>query len=305
MKTILITGGSGFFGWNARRYFQQRGYTVISCAPQPERYRDYKSEAIFLQMDVLEQESVVNVIMQYRPKYIIHAAAYSTPSACERNPVRAQEINVVGTAHVFGAATALRIPFVFLSTDLVFDGKASWYRETDTVNPMTTYGQTKLQAEIMLREQTMFDQWVVVRSSLMFGCSPLWANGFPKFAETALRKGESVPLFLDQYRTPVFVDDVARAVDTIIGRELYGEVFHCGGNERLNRVEFVRRYCTAMGIPQEGIREVVMDDVPDYPTRVRDVSLQCDKLQHKAFWKPLTLEKAFEEMAVQREEESE
>lgn len=291
-------------GWNARRYFQQRGYTVISCSPQPERYRDYHSESLFLQMDVLEQNRVVEVLMHYRPQYVIHAAAYSTPMACERNPVRAQEINVVGTAHVFGAAAALRIPIVFLSTDLVFDGTGSWYRESDKANPQTIYGRTKFQAEAMLQEQNMFDQWIIIRSSLMFGCSPAWANGFPKFAETALCKGESVQLFLDQYRTPVFVDDVARAIDGLIGRELFGEIFHCGGAERLNRVEFVRRYCRAMDVPQEGIREVTMDDVPDYPTRVRDVSLLCDKLQRKAFWKPLPLEKAFEEMAAQKNQSS-
>lgn len=300
MKTILITGGSGFFGWNALRYFRQRGYVVIAGAPQPERYREYFDIMPFHRIDVLNQHEVVEAVMQFKPDYIIHAAAYATPSACERNPVRAQEINVVGTGNVFGAAAAMRVPFVSLSTDLVFDGEKGGYRETDEPRPVTTYGRTKLQAEQTLRTQSMFEQWAIVRSSLMFGNGAAWTNGFPQFAENVLRDGGNVRLFLDQYRTPVFVDDVARAIDRIVERELFGEVFHCGGPERLNRVEFVRRYCSFMDIPQDGIIEVTMDEVPEYTTRVHDVSLHTDKLRRMAFWEPLPMEEAFEEIKEQR-----
>jgi dTDP-4-dehydrorhamnose reductase len=300
VKTILITGGSGFFGWNALRYFQQRGDTVIAGAPQPERYGDYFDVVPFQRLDVLDQQEVVEMVMQCKPDYIIHAAAYSTPSACERNPVRAQEINVMGTGNVFGAAAAMRIPLVFLSTDLVFDGDRGGYRESDETRPLTTYGRSKLQAERTLQGQSMFNRWAILRSSLMFGNGAEWTNAFPQFAENALCKGETVQLFVDQFRTPVFVDDVVRAIDTIVEHELFGEVFHCGGPERLNRVEFMRRYCSFMDIPQDGIREVTMDDVPDYPTRVRDVSLNSEKLRRATFWEPLAMEDAFEEMKTQR-----
>lgn len=301
LKTILITGGSGFFGWNALRYFRQLGYTVIAGAPQPQRYGEYFDVVPFQHLDVLNQQEVVELVVQCKPSYIIHAAAYSTPSACERNPVRAQEINVIGTGNVFGAAAAMRIPLVFLSTDLVFDGEKGGYREADETRPLTTYGRSKLQAERTLRGQSMFNRWAIVRSSLMFGNGAAWTNAFPQFAENALRNGEPVQLFLDQYRTPVFVDDVVRAIDTIVEHELFGEVFHCGGPERMNRVEFMRRYCSFMDIPQDGIREVTMDEMPDYPTRVRDVSLSSDKLRRTTFWEPLAIEAAFREMKQQQE----
>lgn len=300
MKTVLITGGSGFFGWNASRFFRERGYTVIACAPEPERYNRYFGEVPFCRVDVLDARTVVDVVMEKRPDYIIHAAAHSTPSSCERNPVRAHEINVVGTGNVFGAAVATRIPFVFISTDLVFDGEEGNYSETDKAVPRTVYGETKLQAERMLQQQKMFRNWVILRSSLMFGNGAPWTNGFPQFAERALRSGESVPLFTDQYRTPVFVDDVARAIDVLVERQKFGEVFHCGGAERINRVDFVRRYCELMDIPQDGIREVTMDALPDYPTRVHDVSLSSAKLRDYTHWRPIPLNEAFAEMKEQQ-----
>ena len=296
MKTVLITGGSGFFGWNATRFFRDRGYAVIACSPEPERYSRYFSEVPFCRADVLDARAVVDVVMQHRPDYIVHAAAHATPSSCERNPVRAQEINVIGTGNVFGAATALRVPFVFLSTDLVFNGEKGMYVETDVAMPRTVYGETKLQAERMLQNQTIFRDWVIVRSSLMFGNGTPWTNGFPQFAERALRNGEIVQLFLDQYRTPVYVDDVARAVDLLVERKKFGEIFHCGGPERLNRVEFVRRYCRFMDIPQDNIREITMDDLPEYPTRVRDVSLSSEKLRQALHWRQTPIDEAFAEM---------
>ncbi len=304
MKTILITGGSGFFGWNAARFFRARGYTVLACAPEPERYNMFFAEVPFCRVDVLDARTVVDVVMQTKPDYIIHAAAHSTPSSCERNPVRAHEINVIGTGNVFGAAAATRIPFVFLSTDLVFDGEKGNYTENDAAMPNTVYGDTKLQAERMLQNQTMFYDWVVIRSSLMFGNGMPWTNAFPQFAERALRNGETVQLFVDQYRTPVFVDDVARALDLLVDRKKFGEIFHCAGPERLNRVEFVRRYCQFMDIPQEGIREVTMDELPDYPTRVRDVSLSAAKLRQSMHWRPTPIEVAFAEMKEMQQGEA-
>lgn len=296
MKTVLITGGSGFFGWNAMRFFRERGYTVLACAPEPERYKPYFSEVPFCRADILDPRAVVDVVMQARPDYIIHAAAHSTPASCERNPVRAHEINVIGTGNVFGAAVALHVPFVFLSTDLVFDGERGHYTEADAPAPGTVYGDTKLKAERMLQTQPMFRDWIVLRCSLMFGNGAPWTNAFPQFAERALRNGDTVQLFLDQYRTPVFVDDVARAIDMAVERKRFSEIFHCGGPERLNRVEFVRRYCKAMDIPQDGIREIMMDDMPEYSTRVRDVSLNSTKLRQAVHWRPTPIEEAFEEM---------
>lgn len=293
MKTILITGGSGFFGWNAFQYFTRKGFNVIPCSNRPEFYEHYLGVSPFVELDILNQQRLIEIIIETDPDFILHAAALSNPQVCQQHPVRANEINIIGTSMVFGAAGAMSVPIVFLSTDLVFDGERGNYTETDLLSPTTEYGHTKFQAELMLQEQNFFNKWVILRSSLMFGNGTHWTHGFPQFALEALKQGKQTTLFYDQFRTPVFTNDVACAALMTVEQQKFGEIFHVGGDERLSRVDFVRRYCKEAGISFDGIVEKSMFDVPDYLTKVRDVSLISTKLQNATGWRATPLEESF------------
>ncbi len=293
---ILLTGGGGFFGLNAIAVFDSLGYTVVPASRNPEQYAAYAPSLSFVELDINVPESLSKAAAQVRPDIIVHAAAYASPGLCEQNPVRAQEVNAGGAAKVFSIAVALDIPFIFLSTDLVFNGARGYYSELDVPEPVVRYGATKLTTERMLAEQRLFDKWAVLRCSLMFGLPTPWNEGFPYFALNALKRGEQPTLFYDQYRSPVYCADVARAVDAVVRGELYREVFNIGGPERLNRVQFVERYCRRAGIDFSRIHKASMNDMPAYTTRVADVSLTANKLTDCSAWQPTALDVAFDEM---------
>ena len=80
-----------------------------------------------------------------KPDLLIHCAALSRTKDCEQNPDEARRINVEATAHL--AQLSRDIPFIFLSSGEVFDGKTGWYGEADEPNPINVYGKTKLEAE--------------------------------------------------------------------------------------------------------------------------------------------------------------
>lgn len=309
MKTILLTGATGFFGWNALRYWHQRGWRVVPCSLHPERYRESYGNNIFSDkiypIDIAHHEELVQLCIEHKPDAIVHAAALSQPAECESNPLRAYEINVVGTANVFGVAAVMKLPFIFLSTDLIFDGNGSNYAEHDEPKPLIVYGETKLAAETAIRAQSVLSKWAILRCSLMFGDAPLWReNAFPEFALRALRSGKKARLFSDQYRTPVFVDDVSEAVLQVLEHKTYCETFHVGGLERLNRVEFIERFCSFFSLSPDFIESVRMDEVPEYRTKVRDVSLNSRVLQEMTEWKPTPLEEAFSQMRCCTTEET-
>ena len=96
-------------------------------------------------LDLTDRVTVERTWQSIKPSAVIHCAALSRTKACEQDPEQARRINVEVAAHL--AQLSKDIPFIFLSSGEVFDGKASWYSETDEPNPINVYGQTKLEAE--------------------------------------------------------------------------------------------------------------------------------------------------------------
>lgn len=292
----------GFFGWNAVRRLLQRGIVPMVASALPSRYApELSPQPIFL--DITNEASIEACLHRHSPTAILHAAAFSAPLACEKDPELAYRINAAGTRNILHYAAQFDIPLVFLSTDLVFRGKKNaleegFYTESDAPDACIVYGQTKIAAERLFQDHT-FGKWLIVRSALMFGRQVEWANGFPQFAVNLLQSGKSTTLFTDQFRTPAYIPDIIDAILLLLSGEHYGKIYHCGGIERIDRASFVRRYCAIAGVETSGIIACAMDDVPEYTTRVEDVSLSSDMLLTTlsyTFWKPTSLESSFHAM---------
>jgi len=141
------------------------------------------------------------------PDLVLHAAAWTNVDGAEDDPQGAAEVNVGGTAH----AAELGAPLVAYSTDYVFDGrKGVPYLESDSPNPLSAYGRTKLHAEAAAGAQA----WIV-RSSWLFG--PTGHN----FVRTMLRLGaerDEVAVVDDQRGCPTFVGHLAGATRELVDR---------------------------------------------------------------------------------------
>ena len=140
-----------------------------------------------------------------RPELVLHTAAWTNVDGAEDDPQGAAEVNVGGTAH----AAELGAPLVAYSTDYVFDGrKGSPYVESDSPNPLSAYGRTKLHGEAAAGERA----WVV-RSSWLFG-----ATGH-NFVRTMLRLGaerDEVAVVDDQRGCPTYVGHLAAATRELV-----------------------------------------------------------------------------------------
>jgi len=131
-KAIWITGANGLIG----NYFVQTATKYASRW----RVRGLRRE----QLDLLDFDAVRRAFQKDSPQLIIHCAAISSSVICQKEPMLARKANVDATALL--AELAADIPFVFFSTDLVFDGLKGNYIESDAVNPLTVYGETKVAA---------------------------------------------------------------------------------------------------------------------------------------------------------------
>ena len=186
------------------------------------------------EFDLTQPESIRERYLRDAPDILIHCAAISRPPDCDRHPELAKTVNVEATRHL--AELHPDRPFVFLSTDVVFDGNQGDYREDAPLCPLSLYGETKaLGEEIVARNPAS----LIVRTSLNGGRSPTGDRGFNEQMELAWRAGRSLKLFTDEFRTPIAADVTAWAIIELLIRDCRG-VVHIAGGERMSRWELGR-----------------------------------------------------------------
>ena len=207
-----------------------------------------------------------------RPALILHCAALSKTTACEADPELAVRLNVEVTRRL--GDLAADIPFVFFSSDLVFDGAKGNYRETDAVNPLSVYAVTKVAAEAcVLRHRGH----TVVRTSLNGGISPTGDRGFNEELRRAWQNGRALNLLTDEFRCPLPACITARAVWELVARGATG-LFHLAGRERLSRWEIGERLAARWPHLQPKLTRGSLRDYQG-PPRSPDTSLDCAKVQ--------------------------
>lgn len=121
---VLITGAAGLIG----RYLVTR---AARWAPRWDLQGVTRGDA-----ELTDPTSVGRIWASIKPDAVIHCAALSRTKECEQDPDRARRENVAATVTL--AQLARDIPFLFLSSGEVFDGKAGWYRESDNPCPSTS-----------------------------------------------------------------------------------------------------------------------------------------------------------------------
>ena len=126
------------------------------------------------------------------------ARPFTVVGDAQKNPALARRVNVEITKLL--AELAAEIQFVFFSTDLVFDGHKGNYTETDPLNPLHIYGETKAAAEEIVLKNP---RHLVVRTSINGGTSRAGDRGFNEQFKLSLQNSSGMKLFTDEFRSPV------------------------------------------------------------------------------------------------------
>ena len=259
MKTAWITGANGLIG----------NYLVQTAAKFPQWRMRPITRA---QFDLLDFQAAEREFKKDQPQLIIHSAAISTVAEAQKNPELARKVNVEATK--FLAELANEIPFVFFSTDIVFDGRKGNYNETDPTNPLHSYGESKVAAEQIILKNP---KHLVVRTSLNGGVSRTGNRGFNEQLHHVLKSGQGMKLFTDEFRCPLHAGETACAVWELADKNCSG-IYHVAGAEKLSRFQIgqllVRRWPDVKTQLETGLTK----DFPG-PPRALDTSLDISKVQ--------------------------
>ncbi|MBI5684652.1 MAG: SDR family oxidoreductase [Verrucomicrobia bacterium] len=271
MKKLLVTGASGLLGSHVARRAAGRFDTLgVFQSFQPPDFPGRLES-----LDLADAAAVRSRLDDFRPELIIHCAALADADRAQREPDLARRLNVDATATLAQAARRLGAKLLFVSTDLVFDGrKGAPYVEDDPPCPLSLYGQTKLEAEQAVRAGC--DAWLIARTSLIVGPSPRGNRGLDEKLGLALREGRAVKLFVDEFRCPITAGDLAAAMLELADSPHTG-VFHLVGSERLSRYEIGMRLARRFGWSTETIEAKSTRDVPMNPPRPADLVLDNAK----------------------------
>lgn len=231
MKSLLITGASGFLGWNILKE-QPANWRLVGTwlrhkeglFPGAEHY----------QLDLLDKDAVWRCLKEIKPDAVMHLAAHSDTNFCEENPDDTRKLNVDATAALAEMCADRHVHFLFCSSEQVFDGKKDSYNEADLPCPLNEYGRQKLEAERLV--QAICPDATVVRISVMCGVASSAKPGFLQQWLDAWQHFFPVKAFYDEFRSFLGGTSAARGLFHLLDQGAVG-VVHLGGARGLSRYD--------------------------------------------------------------------
>lgn len=225
MSKVLITGAGGMIG------------SYINFGIKTDRES----------LDIANIDDVSAVFQKYKPSVVIHLAAETNMEICEKDPLRAYNINVVGTYNIAKAAKLVGAKMIYVSTDAVFDGvKREPCFEDDEPNPQNVYGRSKYLGELII--QGLSSDYLIARTSWIFGGGPEKDKKFVAKIIYQLKDNniKEIKAINDVYSTPTFAKDFVDALKNLI---LNGEkgIFHIVNSDVASRFDVAEKLIKIIG----------------------------------------------------------
>lgn len=266
---LLVTGASGFVG---QHLLAQLG----NHSPANTKYRAevlpvFRNNPVKfgVSVDLTDEAAVTALFASRKISAVIHLAAEARPAECEKNPEIAHATNVSATHNLLVACQKSSPYFLYVSTDMVFNGDRGGYGERDMPDATGVYGRTKTKAELLL--QMYSGPWCIVRPSLIYG-APIGGKISSLTWTLDTIRSDQGSFFADEVRTPVWIKDLVSLLIVLCDARHQG-IVHAGGPERLTRLDFANFVAQEWDLSKEQIRSAKMENDPINRWRPRDLSL--------------------------------
>lgn len=320
-RTILITGGAGFIGSHVVRLFVTKypGYRIVNLdaltyAGNMANLRDIESAPnyIFEKGDILDAALVKVLFAKYRFDGVIHLAAESHVDRSIMDPLAFVRTNVLGTATLLnaslnawkgdaGASGGSRHSgelggklFYHVSTDEVYGslGADGFFTEDTPYDPRSPYSASKASSDhfVMAWHHTYGMPVILSNCSNNYGSHHFPEKLIPLMINNILHE-KPLPVYGkgENVRDWLYVDDHARAIDTIFHNGRVGETYNIGGFNEWKNIDIVHLLCTIMDRKLDrpaGTSARLIQFVKDRPGHDLRYAIDATKLNKELGWKP-------------------
>ena len=173
--------------------------------------------------DIANMESVESCVKNTNPAVIVNMAAWTDVDGAESHRDEAFLVNATGAENVAKVAAVNALPLVHISTDYVFDGtQTTPYRTDDATNPLSVYGASKRQGELLVQAAHQQGSWIVRTAWL-------YSQYGKNFARTIARKGlagDNLSVVNDSFGQPTSALALARQIMVLVLAHPPAGIFH-------------------------------------------------------------------------------
>lgn len=248
-RTILVTGAGGQLGREL----------IASAGPDVDCVALSRS-----QLNIADGDAIATVIDQHKPDAVINAAAYTAVDAAESEPENAALANVAGPENLARACSQSGARLIHVSTDFVFDGRASHpYSPDARPAPINAYGRTKLEGERAVH--SLYPKALILRTGWLYSRH---GGNFVITMLRLMRERDELAVVADQVGTPTWAKGLAEAIWAALAREELSGIYHWSDAGVCSWYDFAVAICEEAC--QVGLlpRPIVIRPIPgsSYPT---------------------------------------
>lgn len=247
--TILVTGGNGQLGCSLR----------LAAAESTHRFVFTDVE----DLDITSAEAVEAIFEQEKPEVVVNCAAYTAVDRAEEDEAQADLINHKAVALLARACKRHNATLIHISTDYVFSGEGDRpYTEADATAPINAYGRTKLEGERAVAESGC--RSIIIRTAWLYS---EYGKNFVKTMLSLMASRSEVRVVADQFGTPTYAGDLAKAITYIINSGQLSEygIYHYSNEGVCSWCDFA---CEIARLSESGCT-VSPCTTEEYPTKAQ------------------------------------
>lgn len=295
---ILITGANGLLGQKLVKLILEKGQDeLVATARGKNRLPYVETDYRFISLDITDREQVQAVLAHVKPDVVIHTAAMTNVDQCETEQEACWLLNVSAVEYMAEACAKHNAFLIHLSTDFIFDGEEGPYDEEAAANPISYYGDSKLEAEKVLSESEV--DCAIVRTVLVYGIAhDMSRSNIILWVKKSLEEGKSIKVVDDQLRSPTLAEDLAIGCYLIAEQRARG-VFNICGKDLLNPHEMALKTADFFGLDTATMERADASNFQQTARRPPRTGLTIDKAREELGYEPRSFDEGIAILADQ------
>lgn len=254
---VLITGANGMVARACIKHCQSIGDEIVALTRQ--------------ELDIGDAQQIEEVFEREKLEAVINCAAFTDVDGAESKREASFQANAIGVGNLAAAAKKFDAAFVTISTDYVFDGaNLGFYTQRDTPQPISFYGESKLEGEI--RARNAYARTIIVRSGWIYGEN---GTNFLSVMNKLLADGKPIKVIANAYGTPTYANDLAVRLRELAVLDLPGIYHVTNAGAGTSYAGFARQVAAIKGYDQTLITDVSGSDLQRPAPRPVSSKLAC------------------------------